>query len=225
MECWRVWASKEYIVIKIWKTKWTCECSYSKYSSLPATAGTNPVRINEFYEKLMTSFQSLDTMGKLREINGYVWSAIDKLPGTRVDLVRTESDWQNWDFGQFVEQLRQWTERNTISFEKKPPEHQKHERVYQARQSGSKLKNCVYCNKADHISTNCNSATSINKRRKILSDKKLCFNCTGTKYRANECKSEIHVDYANANIIHQFVRKLKMLSSKQMKETYDLHIQ
>ena len=158
--------------------------------SLPVIAGKNSVQINEFYEKLMTSVQSLDTIGKLKEINGYVRSTIDKLPGIRADLVRTDSDWHCWDFGQFVEQLQQWTEKNPISFEKKPPEHQKRERAYQARQSDSKLKNCVYCNKADNKSTNCNSVTSINERRKILSDKKLCFNCTGTKHRANECKNE-----------------------------------
>ena len=56
--------------------------------SLPVIAGTNPVRINEFYEKLMTSVQSLDTMGKLKEINGHVRTTIDTLPGIRAELVR-----------------------------------------------------------------------------------------------------------------------------------------
>ena len=137
----------------------------------------------------MTSVQSLDAMGKLKEINGYVQTTIDKLSGIGADLVRIDSDCHDWDFRQFLEQVRQWTERNPISFEKKPPEHQKRERVYQVRQSDSEFKNCVYCNKADHKSTKCNSVTSVKQRRKILSDKKLCFNCTGTKQRANECKS------------------------------------
>ena len=88
--------------------------------SLPVIAGKNPVRINEFYEKLMTSVQSLDTIGKLKEINGYVRSTIDKLPGIRANLVRIDSDWHYWDFGQFVELQQQWTERNHIIFEKKP---------------------------------------------------------------------------------------------------------
>ena len=73
--------------------------------SLPVIAGTNPVRINEFYEKLMTSVESLDTMGKLKEINGYVRTTIDKLPAIRADLVIIDSDWHNWDFRQLVEQL------------------------------------------------------------------------------------------------------------------------
>ena len=77
----------------------------------------------------MTSVQSLDAMGKLKEINGHARSTINKLPGIRAGLVRIDSNWHNWDFEQFVEQLRKWTKRNPISFEKKPPEHQKHERV------------------------------------------------------------------------------------------------
>ena len=36
--------------------------------SLPTIASSNPYKINEFYEKLVTHVQVLDTMGKLREI-------------------------------------------------------------------------------------------------------------------------------------------------------------
>ena len=38
---------------------------------LPLIAGARAVRINEFFEKLMTSVQSIDTMAKLNKINGY----------------------------------------------------------------------------------------------------------------------------------------------------------
>ena len=57
------------------------------------------------------------------------------------------------------------------------------------------------------------------KDEKFLSGKKLCLNCTGMKHRANECKDE------NTFIMHQVVRKLKMLFSTQMKETHQLLIQ
>ena len=40
-------------------------------------------------------------------MNEYVRSTIDKLPGIRADLVRIDSEWHNWDFRQFVGQLRQ----------------------------------------------------------------------------------------------------------------------
>ena len=39
---------------------------------LPVSLGSNPVKIHEFYEQLVTNVQSLDTMGRLKEINGYV---------------------------------------------------------------------------------------------------------------------------------------------------------
>ena len=86
-----------------------------------------------------------------------------------------------------MEQLQQWTERNPANFEKRPREHQKRDRqtdrqtdrqietetdrqgetqreIYQARQLDSKLRNCVYCNKAHHKYTNCKLVTSINER-------------------------------------------------------------
>ena len=107
----------------------------------------------------MTSVQSLDVMGKLKDINGYVRTTIDKLPGITDDLVRIDSDCHNWNFGKFVEQLRQWAERNPISFEKKPPEYQQRKRACHVRQSGSELNN--------HKSTNCNSVTSVNEDEKF----------------------------------------------------------
>ena len=60
--------------------------------NLPVMSWSNPVKIHDFYEKFITSIQSLDTMGKLKEINGYVRSILDKLPGIRVDLVRLGND-------------------------------------------------------------------------------------------------------------------------------------
>ena len=99
----------------------------------------------------MTSFESLYTTRKLKEIIGYVRIIIDKRPEIRVDLERVDSDWHNWDFRKFVEQLQQWTERNPISLENRPLKHQKRERIYKVRQTDSKLKNC---NKADYKSTN-----------------------------------------------------------------------
>ena len=57
---------------------------------------------------------------------------------------------------------------------------------YQAKQTKSVS---VYCEKPDHRSSDYKSAKTVTERRKILSDKKLCFNCTGAKPRAAECRS------------------------------------
>ena len=48
--------------------------------ALPTVHGSNPIRIHEFYEKLLTHVQSLVTVGKLTTIGRYVRNTMDKLP-------------------------------------------------------------------------------------------------------------------------------------------------
>ena len=67
--------------------------------------GTNPTRINEFYEKMVTNIQTLQSMGKEKDIRGYVRLTLDKLLDMRADLVRLENNWQEWGFLQLVEAL------------------------------------------------------------------------------------------------------------------------
>ena len=57
---------------------------------LPVIRGTNAGKIHDFYAKLLFNVQSLETLGKLREVNGYVRMCLDKLEGIRGDLVRTK---------------------------------------------------------------------------------------------------------------------------------------
>ena len=52
------------------------------------------VKIHDFYEKLVSSVQSLETLGKLKKVNGYVRATLDKLEAIRGDLVRTDDKWQ-----------------------------------------------------------------------------------------------------------------------------------
>ena len=59
---------------------------------LPVISGANPARIHQFYEALSFNVQALETLGKLKEVNGYVRISIDKLPGIRGDLVRTDEN-------------------------------------------------------------------------------------------------------------------------------------
>ena len=82
--------------------------------SLPIITQNNVIKIHDFYEKHVTHSQALDTMGKLKKINGYVRMTLDKLPAIRADLVRVDDDWQEWEFGQFIEALRKWTDRNPL---------------------------------------------------------------------------------------------------------------
>ena len=83
---------------------------------LPQIEGSNTKEIHQFYEKLVWNVQALETLGKLKEITGYVRVTIDNLGG---DLVRTDDAWQEWKFSVLIEALRQWTVRNPINSEEK----------------------------------------------------------------------------------------------------------
>ena len=47
----------------------------------------------------------------------------------------------------------------------------------------------VYCEKPGHKSSECELISGTPERRLILSKKKLCFNCTGSKHRVPDCRS------------------------------------
>ena len=81
-------------------------------TSLLVIQNSHANRVHDFYEKLMISVQTLDTMNKLKEINEYVRLTLDKLPSIRADLVRIDEDLQEWTFPQLVDALRKWTTRN-----------------------------------------------------------------------------------------------------------------
>ena len=81
---------------------------------LPTIPGSQPYKIHAFYETLLTSVQSLETLGKLTEVSGYVRMTLDKLEGIRSDLVRTDDSWQEWKSPQLIEAVRKWTELNPL---------------------------------------------------------------------------------------------------------------
>ena len=159
--------------------------------SLPIIHGTQPAKILDFFEKLVTSIQTLETMGKLKEVNGYARTTLDKLPGIRADLVRTDDDWQEWGFPQFVEALRKWCERNPAQSDERSKHYgqQKRDKVFHTNEKAGKARGCVYCDSQEHKSAECDKIKGVAERKKHLSTKKLCFNCTGSKHRAAECRS------------------------------------
>ena len=89
---------------------------------MPAISNSNPGRIHSFYEKLVTSVQSLESIGKLQNINGFVRHTLDKLSGIRSELVRSDDDWQEWTYVELVEALKKWTERNPVQNTEKSSE-------------------------------------------------------------------------------------------------------
>ena len=47
---------------------------------LPKVQGTDPSKVHKFYETLASQVQTLETLGKLDEIGGFVHGTLDKLP-------------------------------------------------------------------------------------------------------------------------------------------------
>ena len=126
-------------------------------------------------------------MRKFNEIKGYVRNTLDKLPGIRADLVRLDDSWQDWRFCELVEALRKWTERNLkiIASEK----NRKRDNVYHTKEREQKSRSCVYCEKDGHKSSDCKAVECVSDHRLKLAEKKLCFNCTGSKHKASKCRS------------------------------------
>ena len=161
---------------------------------LPVIHGTSKYKIHEFYDQLLSHVQALDTLGKLGQVSGNVRMVLDKLDGIRADLTRTDAGWKKWSFQDLLEAIRQWVDRNPLQINDRDgrsfPSENKRERNFNTRDH-SKPRPCIYCDKADHKATDCEQVKTTEDRRKILSQKKLCFNCTGEKHRANDCRSKL----------------------------------
>ena len=70
---------------------------------------------------------------------------------------------------------------------------QRREKLLQISQS--ELRKCIFCDKNDHKATDCKKIANVEERRKIISTKRLCFNCTGRQHRASECRSNKRCQY------------------------------
>ena len=148
--------------------------------------GTNPTRINEFYEKMVTNIQTLESMGKEKDIRGYVRLTLDKLLDIRADLVTLENNWQEWGFLQLVEALRKWCETNSVSLDGNPGRRDEgRDPLLQAKQEGGKHKVCVFCKSEEHKSDDCDKIEGVVDKRRYLSDNKLAL---GMHRAVPECR-------------------------------------
>ena len=75
--------------------------------NLPVITGTQPANANECQRILQEArVQSLETLGRLKDVSGNTRSVLDKLKGIKADLVRGHKDWQNWDFPRLIKALK-----------------------------------------------------------------------------------------------------------------------
>ena len=165
---------------------------------LPTLTGTNPKAISDFSEKLTYCVQALQTLNKLEQVNGATLMTLDKLPGIRVDLVRTDAEWEKWDFAKLSEANRLWTRRNPVdtksnerdSGEQRNQKWDRSRKLYQALGQDFNPKECAYCGDVSYKPSNCQKITKIEERRATLAQKNLCFNCATPNHRAAECFSK-----------------------------------
>ena len=151
---------------------------------LPVACGTNPKMIHEFYSKLFTHVQALETMGKLNMINGYVRTVVDCLPGIRSYIVRNYNSWEEWEFPQFVTAPEKWTQRDSISNNeiKKRVGHHGKEKMLNTKQH--------QMNSTTTILRIIKMLRVLLKDKKKVMEKKLCFNCASKQHRAPDCRSK-----------------------------------
>ena len=106
--------AKNILINKCTKPREVANAQIQCIMGLPVITETNPTRINESYEQLITNVQTLESMGKHKDIRGYVRLTLDKLQGIRADLVRLDDNWQEWRFPKLVEALKNGCERNSV---------------------------------------------------------------------------------------------------------------
>ena len=134
----------------------------------------------------MISVQALETINKLKKINGYVRLTLDKLPGIRADLVRLDNNWQEWDFAKLVDSLRRWANRNPKNILNNDQKHRREHR----RCFSDKPPVFVFIVTKNVIKlVSVEGVKSVENCKLILSKKKLCFNCTRTKHKFSDCRS------------------------------------
>ena len=154
---------------------------------MPAITERNRAKVHQFYEKLLFTIESLETLGKLSSVQGVAYYVIvKKLEFLRSELVtHLGGDWRSWSFKELLEALRKWTATNAIvkgsdkgnpvkgNIAKRPA--LSSERAFHSQDRYAN--NCVYCDSAEHVSSSCNKIPTPAERKAFLAKKKLCFNC------------------------------------------------
>lgn len=182
--------AKEILEAEYGKTAEVVNAYIVNISNLPVISNADTAKVHEFYKQLRYNVQSLETLGKLDDVKGNVRATLDKLKGIKSELVRGNEGWQEWTFQDLLKELKKWKDINPIEEETVV---RKKSRLYHSHESAGEAKErrCVYCEDTQHKGTNCPKVVKREQRKKILAEKKLCFNCAGGQHRAADCKSKI----------------------------------
>ena len=174
---------------------------------LPTIKERDVRKIHKFYEILLFNVESLRTLESLNKLDAAVRSTFDKLGVIKNELAMIDEQWSEWSFTQFLEVLEIWTLNNPLS----EAPRSKNMGGYQEKREKSRLfysqhgdhdaktsRGCLFCESPDHNAINCDKVLNLVERKKIFLEKRLCFNCTGSKHRAEDCKSKSTCQNCNA---------------------------
>ena len=162
---------------------------------LPNIKERNVEGIHEFYETLLFNVESLRTMGELKKLDAAVRFTFDKLQVIKMELTMVNENWAEWDFDQFLSVLEKWSINNPV-LKTKYSQREKGKAFWSneegKRETGNwpRASGCFYCESNQHKAVNCDKVKSNDERKKILSTKRLCYNCMGARHRASDCKSK-----------------------------------
>ena len=150
--------TKNILWNKYGKTSEIVNAYVQSIMGLPVISGANPAKIHQFYEALSFNVQALETLGKLKEVNGYVRMSINKLPGIWGDLIRRDENWQEWDFPKFVYALQGWTERIPVTT-RSSDKSWRDSNAFNTQLGEARPRGCVYCKSTDHKPHECTKVT------------------------------------------------------------------
>ena len=158
---------------------------------LPTVTGSQPSKIHPFCQTLNYNVQSLETLGKLSQCLSMVRGLLDKLPGIKAELVNNKPGWQDWGFTELMQALENWKVIHPVESSSKPIEKPQHHKSFFSKDQAPPTRGCVYCEDEHHRSYECKKIVTPAERKQKLQSKKLCFNCTGNKHHAAQCRSRV----------------------------------
>ena len=105
--------AKQLLKEKYGKTSEIVHAHGQQISNLPVIRSTTDLKqIHQFCRTLNISVNSLKTLRKLDTTEILVHQTLDKLGSVKIDLIRTDPDWQGWKFERLLTELREYIIRN-----------------------------------------------------------------------------------------------------------------
>ena len=163
--------------------------------------------LRHFYDSLESYVRGLEALGKAPDTYNdlLVCILLDKLPGEIRKNMARQHDQDEWTLEQLRKALRgeirvMEAGQSSVHHHQQPSSSNDKNQQQQYR-GGKQTANffsgttkqikrfpCVFCG-GDHAVTQCPEVTSIEERKKIVANKKLCFNCFSPKHHNKECQS------------------------------------